>query len=115
MAQYTTGLIENTAVLGVRPSTNLVVRITNDGLLGDTVLINGFFASGVGKTQYVQELLSIAPGAVVTRNYYAQFDAFEFQFTTTLTSVEISVWGKDELGNLTAAHRALPAELNLFV
>jgi len=31
MAELTTGLIENTAVLGARPTVTFVVRITNDG------------------------------------------------------------------------------------
>ncbi|MHB1653830.1 MAG: hypothetical protein ACYCVD_15345 [Desulfitobacteriaceae bacterium] len=110
MAQLTTGLIENTAVSGVRPTTNLVVRISNDDTATITVLINGFFVSGTTKTEYVEESLTISPGNVVTRTYYAQFNAFEFQFTTSTDAVEISAWGKNAAGNLTAAHRAVPAE-----
>lgn len=112
MAQLTTGLIENTAVSGVRPTTNLVVRISNDDTTAITVLIKGFFVSGTTKTQYVEEFLSISTGDVVSRNYYAQFDAFEFQFTTSSDAAEISVWGKNAAGNLTTAHRAVPAELS---
>ncbi len=112
MAQLTTGIIENTAVSGVRPSTNLVVRISNDDTVTITVLIKGFFVSGTTKTEYVEEFITISPGNIVTRNNYAQFDAFEFQFATSSDAVEISAWGKDASGNLTAAHRAVPAELN---
>lgn len=112
MAQLTTGLIENTAVSGVRPTTNLVVKISNDDIVTVTVLIKGFFVSGTTKTEYAEDLLSISPGDVVSKNYYAQFDAFEFQFTTSTNATEISVWGKNAAGNLTTAHRAVPAELN---
>jgi hypothetical protein len=112
MAQLTTGLIENTAVSGVRPTTNLVVRISNDDIVTITVLIKGFFVSGTTKTEYAEEFISILPGNVINRNYYAQFDAFEFQFTTSSNAAEISVWGKNAAGNLTTAHRAVPAELN---
>lgn len=51
------------------------------------------------------------PGDVLVRNYYVQFDAFEFKFSTSSDAVEISAWGKDATGNLTTAHRVLPAEL----
>lgn len=112
MALLTTGVIENTPVSGVRPTTQLAVRITNDDTVQTTVEILGFFVSGTTKTQYVDEILSIAPGGVVTRNYYAQFDGFEFQFNTSSNSVEISAWGKNAAGDLTAAHRAVPEEFN---
>ncbi|GAB6171929.1 hypothetical protein JCM15765_14070 [Paradesulfitobacterium aromaticivorans] len=114
MAQLTTGLLENTAVSGVRPSTNLIVRITNDDTATNTVFVKGYYVSGTAKTQYVQEFITMAAGEVVSRNYYAQFDAFEFQFTTSSDTVEISAWGKDAAGNLTPAQRAVVAELNLF-
>lgn len=114
MSQLTTGLIENTIVSEVRPTTNLVVRISNDDIITVTVLIKGFLVSGTTKTQYVEELLSIAAGNVESRTYYAQFDAFEFQFTTSSDAVEISTWGKNATGNLTTAHRAVPEELNLI-
>ncbi|MHB8124403.1 MAG: hypothetical protein ACYDEJ_01960 [Desulfitobacteriaceae bacterium] len=111
MSQLTTGLIENTAVSGVRPTTNFVVRIANDDTVAATVLIEGFFVSGTTKTQYVLEPISMLPGAVVNKTYYAQFDAFEFQFDISSAAVEISAWGKNASGNLVAAHRVLPAEL----
>ena len=112
MAQLTTGLIENTAVSGVRPTTNLVVKISNDDISTITVLIKGFYVSGSTKTEYAQDLLNISAGEVVSKNYYAQFDAFEFQFTTSSNATIISVWGKDAAGNLTTAQRAVSAELD---
>jgi len=114
MAQSTTGLIENSAVSGERPSTTFVVLITNDDTAANTVLIKGFYVSGTTKTQYVQELLSLVAGGVATRSYFAQFDAFEFQFVTSSRAVDISGWGKDAQGALTTAQRAVPEELALF-
>lgn len=114
MAQLTTGLIENTPVSGVRPTSNLAVRVANDDTSTITVEIAGFFVSGTTKAQYVAELLGIPAGNVVSRNYFAQFDAFEFQFATSSDAVEISVWGKNSQGALTTAQRIVPAELNPF-
>lgn len=112
MALLTTGIIENPAVSGVRPTSNLAVRIANDDTVAATVLIQGYTVSGTTKTLYVEELLSLAAGTVVNRTYFAQFDGFEFQFNPSSSAVEISAWGKDSSGNLTAAHRVLPAELD---
>lgn len=116
MAQLSTGIIENTIdSLGARPSSSLAVRIANDdAIFAATVLINGYFLSGGTKTLYVQELLAIAPGNVVSKSYFAALDAIEFQFDTSSDSVETSVWGKNSAGELNAAHRIVPAELDSF-
>ncbi len=111
MAPLTTGLIENTPVSGVRPTLTLAVRISNDDTVTNSVMIHGFSVTGTTKTLYVLETISILAGGVATRNYYAQFDAFEFQFTASSAKVEISAWGIDSSGNLTTAHRILPEEL----
>ena len=79
MAELTTGLIENTPVAGVRPTSTFTVKITNDDTIAANIEILGFFVTGTTKTLYVQELLALAAGEVVTRNYFAQLDAFEFQ------------------------------------
>lgn len=114
MALFTTGLIDNPPVAGVRPSASIDVLLTNDSLVSINVQISGFYVSGATKTPYVLELFTLAPGAVATRNYTTSpFDIFEFQFDITATGVEISVWGKDAAGNLTAEHRVVPEELNL--
>lgn len=42
MGQLTTGLIDNPAVSGVRPTTSLVVRITNDDTSAAALEIKGF-------------------------------------------------------------------------
>lgn len=115
MAQLTTGIIENAPdSSGIRPSTSLVVRITNDDTNTGTVQISGFYLSGTVKTEYVSELLTMVPDSVVVRNYFAQFNAFEFQFAVSSRAIEISAWGKDAAGNLTAAHRVVPEELSKF-
>jgi len=42
MASLTTGLIENTPVVGVRPTTTLTVKIANDDTIPATVHLQGF-------------------------------------------------------------------------
>jgi len=112
MVSLTTGLIENTPVAGVRPTTTFTVKITNDDTIAATVQIEGFYVTGVTKTLYVLELFNLVPGEVTERTYYAQFDEFEFQFVNSSDAVEISAWGKNAAGALVAAYRVLPAELN---
>ena len=44
----------------------------------------------------------------------ANFDAFEFNFTTSgaaETSIEVSAWGKNAAGQLVTAHRLVSSEL----
>lgn len=114
MALFTTGLIENTPVAGVRPSATVAVLLTNDNGVPIDVQINGFLVSGTTKTQYVAELFALEPGAVAIRNYStAEFDIFEYQFVFDFLGMEISVWGKDAAGNLSFAQRIVPQELNL--
>ena len=114
MALLTTGLIENTAVSGTRPSATLSVLITNNDTINVIIQIEGFFQSGTTKIKYVDELFSLTPGAVAKRNYYAQFDAFEFQFILSSQAVNVSAWGKDAVGNLTTAQRVVSEEVNPF-
>jgi len=114
MTSLTTGLIENTPIAGVRPSSSFTVMITNDDTIAATVQIDGFFVTGTAKTPYVLELLTLAAGEVATSIYFAQFDAFKFIFTTSSDDVIISAWGKNEAGNLTAAHRLVTAELEII-
>ncbi|MHB8076879.1 hypothetical protein [Desulfosporosinus fructosivorans] len=112
MAELTTGLIENTPVGGIRPTTTFTVKVTNDDTVLANVFIEGFFVTGITKTLYVLESFNMVPGEVAERIYFAEFDEFEFQFTTSSDAVEISAWGKDVAGNLVAAHRLVPAELD---
>ena len=112
MALLTTGLIRNTEVSGVRPSSTLSLRITNNDLASASIQIRGFYLTGTTKTEYVLDVLTLASGDVANSIYYAKFDAFEFRFITSSEAVEISAWGEDAAGNLTVVHRVLPAELN---
>ena len=114
MALLTTGLFENTPVEGVRPSSTLSVNISNDDTATVDVLIEGFFQSGATKVKYVEEFFTLTAGSVALRSYFAQFDAFEFQFTVSSEAVEITAWGKDAAGNLTIAHREVAQEVNPF-
>lgn len=111
MAFLTTGLIKNTVVLGVRPSSTLSVRISNADPASASIRINGFYWNGSTKTEYVLDILTLAPGEVADRDYFAQFDAYEFQFITNSDALEISAWGKNAAGNKTVVHSMLPAEL----
>lgn len=63
---------------------------------------------------YALENINIGPNQVITRNLTANFDAFEFVFTTSgpaEASTQISVWGRDVAGQLVAAHRVVSDEL----
>ena len=114
MPYLTTGLFENTAVAGVRPSSTLTVRIANDDTTTVVIQIEGFYLSGTTKVKYVEEFFTLAAGTVALKNYYVQFDAFEFQFFVNSQAVEVSAWGKDAVGNLTSAHRVVAKEFNPF-
>lgn len=114
MPNFTTGLFENTPVAGVRPSSTLSVNISNDDTGTVVVQIEGFFQSGTTKVKYVEESFTLSADSVAKRNYFAQFDAFEFQFTVSSEAVEITAWGKDVTGNLTTAHRVVAQEVKPF-
>ena len=112
MALLTTGLFDNVAVAGIRPSSTLSIRIANDDTTSVTIQIEGFYQSGATKVKYVEEFFTLTTGSVAQRSYYAQFDAFEFQFTVSSQAVNVSAWGKDASGNLTSAHRVVADEVN---
>lgn len=114
MLYLTTGLIENAAVSGVRPSSTLSVLISNDDITSASIQIEGFFQNGNTKAQYVEELFSLPAGGVARKNYSVQFNAFEFQFIVSSQAVNVSAWGKDTSGNLTTAQRLVAEEVNPF-
>jgi hypothetical protein len=122
MAFLTTGLIENTPVPpNGRPTRLFTVKITNDDTITATVLIEGFYVTGTTKTPYALDLISLAPGEVFSSTsifpfpaFFADFDEFEFQFTTSSDAVEISAWGKDAAGDLVVAHRLVSAEIDVI-
>ncbi|MEK3793667.1 hypothetical protein MKX42_18195 [Paenibacillus sp. FSL R7-0204] len=62
---------------------------------------------------YVSESVSLAPNAVATNNYYANFS---FDFVITFTGVSpanfaASSWGKSSTGALVTAHRLVASEM----
>ena len=102
MAVLSTGPIANNPVNGVRPTQQVLVKMDNrDSFDSSTVLIQGYYLNGT-RTLYVLEQVMLSPNEVVTRNYFANFDAIEFVFTTGGPAEErtqISVWGKNYQGN----------------
>ncbi|MRN56178.1 hypothetical protein [Paenibacillus monticola] len=114
MAILATGPIENSAVGGIRPTQQVTVKVINRDVVNtSTVLIQGYVLDGT-RTLYVSEAFLMAANGVLTRNYFANLDAFEFIFTTggaAEAQVEISVWGKQASGQLVDAHRIVVEEL----
>ena len=116
MAILSTGPVENNIVIstGVRPTQAVTVKIDGRNTTEDfDVLIQGYSLNGF-RTLYVEEQISVAPFQVITKNYYADLDAFEFVFSTTgiaLSEAQLSVWGKNNEGGLVAAHRLVSQEL----
>ncbi|UQZ33171.1 hypothetical protein C2I18_06135 [Paenibacillus sp. PK3_47] len=111
MAFLSTGPIENNPVAGVRPTQLVTVKIAARDTLGVvSVGIQGYLL-GAARTLYVSEMVNIAPNEVLTRNYFANLDAFEFVFTAEeAEEIGISVWGKQASGQLVDAHRVVALE-----
>lgn len=114
MPYLTTGLLDNTAVAGIRPSSTLSVNISNNDTSTVAIQVEGFFHSETTKVKYVEEFFTLAAGTEALKNYYVQFDAFEFQCFVSSEAVEVSAWGKDATGNLTSAHRVVTEEVINF-
>ncbi|WP_404332370.1 hypothetical protein [Mesobacillus maritimus] len=114
MSIYSTGPIENNPVNGVRPTQQVTVKIENKNSEDfSTVSIQGYALNGT-RTLYVSELLSVAPNEVITKNYFADLNAFGFEFITggdAEDDTDISVWGKNAAGQLVTAHRLVSSEL----
>ncbi|OME08895.1 exosporium glycoprotein BclB-related protein [Paenibacillus odorifer] len=114
MSQLSTGPIENNLVGGVRPTQLVTLKIVNQSDdTPSTVQVEGYYMNGT-RTLYVSEQVNLAPNQVVNRDYYANFDSFEFLFTTPITiddPIQISVWGKSSTGQLVTAHRLVYSEL----
>ena len=113
MALFSTGPIDNSPILGIRQTQMVTVKAVNrDSLNPYNLVIQGFLLNG-SRTMYVNEMVSLAPNQVLTMNYFADLDAFEFEFTT-LEEVEaeigISVWGKQVSGEIVEPHRIVAWE-----
>lgn len=112
MAIFSTGPIENNPVLGVRPTQLVTIQIVNRAAVDVLVITIQGYSLGGTRTLYVSEVVELAPNEVVTRDYFADLDAFEFRFTIGDAGERagISVWGKQTGGQLTDAHRVVVNE-----
>ncbi|NQX45829.1 hypothetical protein HQN87_10840 [Paenibacillus tritici] len=113
MAILSTGPIENNAVSGVRPTQTVTVRILKRNAPGGSAVTIQGYVLGATRTLYVSETINVNPNEVVTRNYFADLDGYEFIFTVgdaDVEDVEISVWGKTSTGQLVNAHRVVSHE-----
>ncbi|MEK4438994.1 hypothetical protein [Paenibacillus sp. FSL K6-2862] len=114
MAVLSTGPIANNPVSGIRPTQFVTIKIDNRNVASSsTILIEGFYLNGT-RTLYVQELVLIEPNVVLTRDFTANYNAFEFVFTTGGVAegeTQVSLWGKSSSGTVVAAHRIVSDEL----
>ncbi|CAM4518554.1 hypothetical protein [Paenibacillus typhae] len=114
MALLSTGPIENTPVSGVRPTQQLTVKFDNrDATIFSTILVEGYVLNGT-RTLYAQDEFVLAPNQVITKNYFADLNAFEYIFTIDDAAAEvtqISAWGKNTAGQLITAHRLVSSEV----
>ncbi|MFD2410881.1 hypothetical protein ACFSX3_13415, partial [Paenibacillus rhizoplanae] len=118
MAFLSTGPIENNPVSGVRPTQQVTVKIDNRSVSSAfSVSIQGYYLNAGTRVLYVSEVVQLAANQVITKNYYADFNGFEFIFVTSdsvtelSNVVQISVWGKSSTGQLVTAHRLVSEEL----
>ncbi|WP_339319167.1 hypothetical protein [Paenibacillus sp. FSL R10-2734] len=113
MALFSTGPIDNSPILGVRQTQIVTVKVVNRDSLNPYHLVIQGFLLDTSRTMYVNEMFNLAPNQALTRNYFADLDAFEFVFET-LDEVEaeigISVWGKQVSGELVDPHRIVAWE-----
>ncbi|MEK5435736.1 exosporium glycoprotein BclB-related protein [Paenibacillus sp. FSL R5-0923] len=114
MSYLSTGPIENNLVSGERPTQLVTIKLVNQSdVTASLIQVEGYYMNGT-RTLYVSELHTVGPNEVLTNDYYANFDSFEFSFTTpTLIDdpIQVSVWGKSSTGQLVTAHRLVYSEL----
>lgn len=113
MALFSTGPMDNGPIMGIRQTQIVTVKVVNrDSLNPYNLVIQGFYLNG-SRTMYVNEMVSLAPNQVLTRDYFADFNAFEFEFATSEeveAQIGISVWGKQASGELVDSHRVVAWE-----
>ena len=132
MLQLTTGLIENaftstidmtpTCIIPIklfsipnRPCATLGVKISNGDTVTVGIEIKGFYMKGTTKIEYVSDLLYVDAGNMFSRQYYVQYDAFEFQFISSSQAVEVSAWGINSVGQSTSSYSVKPVEVDDIV
>lgn len=129
MLQLTTGIIKNTLALAIdmtptfivpiksltnhnRSCVTLGVRVLNRDTVAASIKIKGFYMNGTTEVEYISDAFYIDAGNVASRQYYVQFDAFEFRFSPSSQAVEVSAWGINSAGKSTTDYRVLPREIN---
>ncbi|HBV88697.1 MAG TPA: hypothetical protein DEF42_19150 [Desulfosporosinus sp.] len=112
MPYFTTELLENASVKGVRQSLKLLVNISNNDNSTVAIQIEGFSQKEFKRVKYVEEFFTLSASGVILKNYYIPFDQFEFVFFISSPTVEISVECKDASGNLISVPLK-PAEVNV--
>ncbi|RIW30726.1 hypothetical protein D3H55_16490 [Bacillus salacetis] len=114
MSILSTGPIANNPSNGQRLTTQVTVKIDNRSSSDTaTILIQGYYLDG-SRVLYVLETQNVLPNAVITRTFYANFDGFEYVFAiegAAEEDVQISVWGKNSVGQIVAAHRLVSSEI----
>ncbi|MEK3747200.1 hypothetical protein NYE25_03050 [Paenibacillus sp. FSL E2-8871] len=114
MTILSTGPIENSPVSGVRPTQQVTIKFVNrDSIISSTIQVEGYVLNGT-RTLYAQDEFVLSPNQVITKNYYADLNAFEFIFTLEEAASEvtqISAWGKNSSGQLVTAHRLVSSEV----
>ena len=100
MRFLSTGTIDNSLVGGVRQTQQVTIKIVNrDPVNFSIIALRGYILNGT-ETLYVNELFSVNPNQVITRNYTTNFN-FKFEFEISGPAEEetgISVWGKNTAG-----------------
>lgn len=114
MVILSTGPINNFPVNGIRPTQRVTVKISNQSSTAfSDILLRGQNLTSSTQSPYVLELFKIDPNQVITKNFYANLDSFEFIFTVfgSAAQIGITVWGKSD-DQLVPAHRFVLTELN---
>jgi hypothetical protein len=111
LAVLSTGPIDNDFVKGA--SEQVIVKLVNrSSVQSAMVLIQGYYLNG-SRNLYVLEQVTLAPNAAITKTYFADFDGYEFVFTTSgpaEASTEISVWGINANGQIVSSQRVVADE-----
>ncbi|MCA0174518.1 hypothetical protein [Bacillus sp. RAR_GA_16] len=115
MLLLTTGPIENSLQNGTRTTKRVLIKIVNSSDVNtSTVEIVGTNLTA-NQIVYVSELITIPVNSVISKDYYADLDGFQFSFHISglaLSQTGISVWGKSD-GVIQATHRLVLSELKI--
>ncbi|MFC7372935.1 hypothetical protein ACFQPF_14865 [Fictibacillus iocasae] len=113
MTVFSTGPIENKQDGTMRPTVSVVVRIVNPTSLYATARVEGYVLRGTRKL-YAIEAFSVGPNESIIKEYFANIDGYEFVVDTggeAGSTLEVSIWGKNNENLLVAAHRLVTEEV----